>query len=99
MAKKASTKKSTKKKAAKKASTSKASAKKTAASASTKKPVQAKTKTASKTKTTKRAEVVVTRTHDEIAAEAYMVWLQRGQPEGQAESHWLEAEQRLNTPK
>jgi len=35
--------------------------------------------------------------HEAIAARAYQLWEQRGQPEDQADALWLEAEQELVT--
>jgi hypothetical protein len=36
-------------------------------------------------------------THSEIAARAYELWLEQGEPAGSAEENWLEAERQLRT--
>lgn len=33
--------------------------------------------------------------HEEVAARAYGIWEREGRPEGEEESHWLEAERLL----
>ncbi len=33
--------------------------------------------------------------HDDIAAQAYLLWEQAGRPQGRAVTHWLEAEAAL----
>lgn len=35
-------------------------------------------------------------THDEIAACAYLIWVQEGRPEGRDKEHWYQAETQLN---
>ena len=39
--------------------------------------------------------VVVTLTHDQIAARAYEIWLRKGRPTGQDEQNWRQAEAEL----
>jgi hypothetical protein len=40
-------------------------------------------------------QIVITLTHDQIAARAYEVWLRKGRPEGLDRQNWVDAEREL----
>ncbi|MCC6356682.1 MAG: DUF2934 domain-containing protein [Verrucomicrobiae bacterium] len=46
---------------------------------------------------TAKPEVTIKLTHDQIAKQAYMIWLAKGKPEGKDRENWLDAISQLST--
>ncbi|MCC7203591.1 MAG: DUF2934 domain-containing protein [Phycisphaeraceae bacterium] len=44
-----------------------------------------------------KPEVTIKLTHDQIAKQAYMIWLAKGKPEGKDRENWLDAISQLST--
>lgn len=84
---KRATKKSTSKSAQSKSSSTKIAAGKTKA-----KPAKSP---ASRDSTTKKQSEPITISRDQIAARAYEIWVDKGQPAGQDDINWQQAEKEL----
>jgi len=64
--------------------------------ASAPKPAAAPSTAAPKAASSK-PEVTIKLTHDQIAKQAYLIWLAKGKPEGKDRENWLDAISQLST--
>ncbi|MCC7407789.1 MAG: DUF2934 domain-containing protein [Phycisphaeraceae bacterium] len=44
-----------------------------------------------------KPEITIKLTHDQIAKQAYLIWLAKGKPEGKDRENWIEAVRQLST--